>query len=172
MVCMTLNYDAWNHDGLNLPFSASWFELRVKFFKLQILSLLLPLRADVLTSTILCDFVNKKSAVWTFWLWHWLENSKISAESSVKHVVCFPSIFQLETRWKTQNNFTTFPVWGEKLKRKLKRGKKASKISPFFSVKNLWKTNDIFHCAGKIGSVNQCEFKLWWTEWQVQTIRV
>jgi hypothetical protein len=26
----------------------------------------------------------------------------------VKNVVCFPSIFQLETRWKTQNFSTTF----------------------------------------------------------------
>jgi hypothetical protein len=57
MVCTALNCDAWNHDGLNLPFSPSWFELR---FKLQILSLLLPLRADVLTANVSAEGRDQK----------------------------------------------------------------------------------------------------------------
>jgi hypothetical protein len=52
VVCTGLNCDAWNHDGLNLPFSPSWFELRVKMFKLQILFSLLHLRADVVTANV------------------------------------------------------------------------------------------------------------------------
>jgi hypothetical protein len=61
---LAVNCDAWNHDGLNLPFSPSWFELRVKIFKLQILSLLLPLRADVLTANVSAEGGDQKILFW------------------------------------------------------------------------------------------------------------
>jgi hypothetical protein len=64
MVCTALHCDAWNHDGLNIPFSSSWFELRVKMFKLQILSLLLPLRADVLTANVSAESGHQKYLFW------------------------------------------------------------------------------------------------------------
>jgi hypothetical protein len=64
MVCTALNCDAWNHNGLNLPFSSSWLELRVKMFKLQILSLLLPLRADVLTANVSAEGGDQKFLFW------------------------------------------------------------------------------------------------------------
>jgi hypothetical protein len=64
MVYTGLNHDAWNHDSLNLPFSPSWFELRVKMFKLQMLSLLLPLRADVLTANVSTEGRDQKFPFW------------------------------------------------------------------------------------------------------------
>jgi hypothetical protein len=57
-----------------------------------------------------------------------LENSEKSCLFSIN--------FQPGTRWKIHNIFTTFPVC-EKLKRKLKRGEKALKISQGENIEAL-----------------------------------
>jgi hypothetical protein len=59
---------------------------------------------------------------------------------------------------KNSKQFTILWVWGEKFKRKLKRGEKYLNFSPLFSVKNVWKTNNIFH------------YKLCWKSWISQPV--
>jgi hypothetical protein len=84
--------------------------------------------------------------------YHWLENSKFSAEFSAKKSCLFSVNFLLETRWKTQNIFTTFQFKVTNSKESWKGVKKLSKL-----VENVWKTNNIFHCrlCWKIGSATQ-----------------
>jgi hypothetical protein len=88
------------------------------------------------------------------------------------HALCFNThtgweiqVFQHNLWWKMlfifQNIFTILWVQSERFKRKLKRGEKDLKFSPLFSVKNVWKTNNIFtiNCAEKLEeSPNQCQF--------------
>jgi hypothetical protein len=62
--CMVWFEPGLNPDGSNLPFSPSWFELRVKMIKLQILSLLHPLRADVLTANVSAEGGDQKNLFW------------------------------------------------------------------------------------------------------------
>jgi hypothetical protein len=84
-----------------------------------------------------------RSPIYTYNASHWLENSKFSAEFPVKNLVGFPSIFSQKLGGKPKTFSPLF--WFEvKNSKKLKKGEKTLKISPFFSVKKCLKNKQHF----------------------------